>query len=174
MVVNTVTALPFFGGRKGDVNIRGAFLHMAADAAVSVGVVAAGLGIRWTGAAWIDPVASLAIAAVIFGGAWGLLRESFDLSMQAVPEGIDVPGIRDYLAGQPGVDAVHDLHVWALGTTETALTVHLVRPQVADDGRMLKRLQRELHDRFGIGHVTVQVERTADPGFCRQSDPEAL
>ena len=174
VVVNTITALLFVSGRKGDVNIRGAFLHMAADAAVSVGVVVAGLGIRWTDLDWIDPVTSLVIAAVIFWGTWGLLRESFDLSMQAVPRGVDVPGIEGYLQSLSGVEAVHDLHVWALSTTETALTVHLVRPQVGNDDELLKTLQRELHDRFGIEHMTVQIERTDDPDFCRQSDPAAL
>ncbi|NNJ26812.1 cation diffusion facilitator family transporter [Alienimonas chondri] len=178
VVINTATALLFFGGRKGDVNVRGAFLHMAADAAVSVGVVIAGLLIRYTAADWIDPVTSLAIAAVIFMGTWGLLRESFDLSMQAVPKGMDPAAIRRFLLEQTGVEDVHDLHVWALSTTETALTAHLLKPlsseETGDEDAFLHDLTAALHDRFGIEHATVQIERRHDPQLCRQAAPNSV
>ncbi|MFH5805476.1 cation diffusion facilitator family transporter [Alienimonas sp. DA493] len=186
VAINTVTAMLFFAGRKGDVNVRGAFLHMAADAAVSVGVVVAGLLIRWTGADWIDPVTSLVIAAVILIGTWGLLREAFDLSVQAVPAGVDVPAVRKFLLSRPGVTDVHDLHVWAMSSTETALTAHLLKPLPAgDDGGggpgapgdedgFLAELTGALHDRFGIEHATVQIERRYDPRLCRQAEPGSV
>ncbi len=158
VAVNAATALLFFAGRRHDLNVRGAFLHMAADAAVSAGVVAAGLVMRATGWAWLDPAVSLAIVAVITAGTWGLLRESLDLALDAVPAGIDPAAVRAYLAGLPGVAAVHDLHIWGMSTTATALTAHLVRPCGRLDDALLARARRELHDRFGIGHVTIQVE----------------
>ena len=176
VVINTVTALLFFAGRKGDVNVRGAFLHMAADAAVSVGVVFAGLLIRWTGADWIDPATSLVIAAVIFAGTWGLLREAFDLSVQAVPAGQDLAAVRAFLLERPGVADIHDLHVWAMSTTETALTAHLLKPLAGEDDEdtFLAELTGELHDRFGIEHATVQIERRHDPRLCRQARKGSL
>ena len=178
VVINTATAFLFFKGRKNDINIRGAFLHMAADAAVSVGVVVAGLLIRYTGADWIDPVTSLVIAAVIFWGTWGLLRESFDLSMQAAPRGVDVAAVRAFLLDRPGVTDVHDLHVWAMSTTETALTAHLLKPPsgegAGDEDEFLAETTRELHDRFGIEHATIQIERRHDPRLCRQAAPNSL
>ena len=158
VVINTITALLFLSGRHGDLNIRGAFLHMAADAAVSLGVVVAGVVILFTGWVRLDPLMSLVIALVIAIGTWGLLRQSFDLSMDAVPEGIDLREVRDYLAGLPGVVDVHDLHVWGLSTTETALTAHLVKPDATVDDEWLARVSGELHDRFHIGHATVQLE----------------
>ncbi|MFH5804651.1 cation diffusion facilitator family transporter [Alienimonas sp. DA493] len=178
VVINTVTAMLFFAGRKGDVNVRGAFLHMAADAAVSVGVVVAGLLIRWTGADWIDPVTSLVIAAVIFVGTWGLLREAFDLSVQSVPAGVDVPAVREFLLSRPGVEEVHDLHVWAMSSTETALTAHLLKPlsggENGDEDAFLADLTGALHDRFEIEHATVQIERRHDPRLCRQAEPGSV
>ena len=173
VAINTATALLFLKGRERDLNIRGAFLHMAADAAVSLGVVVAGLGIRWTGWSWIDPTTSLVIAAVIFYGTWGLLRESINLAVQAVPEGIDLSEIRDYLAAQPGIQEVHDLHVWAMSTTESALTAHLVKPDPADDDGLLTRAAAELHDRFGIEHTTIQLERRRSAP-CRQAAPDTV
>jgi cobalt-zinc-cadmium efflux system protein len=158
VAVNTVTALLFRRGREADVNIRGAYLHMAADAGVSAGVVAAGVVMQWTGWGWLDPAVSLLIAGVILAGTWGLLRESFDLAVDAVPRGIDAAAVRHYLAGLPGVTDVHDLHVWALSTTETALTVHLVMPGHSAGDDLLARVSREVHDRFGIEHATVQIE----------------
>ena len=159
IAVNTLTALLFLRGSQRDINIRGAFLHMAADAAVSLGVVIAGILMLRTGWAWLDPATSLVIAVVILLGTWGLFRESLDLALDAVPPGIDPQAVHEYLSGLPGVTAVHDLHIWALGTTETAFTAHLVVPDGADHDALLATLSRELHDRFGIEHATVQIER---------------
>lgn len=166
IAINAGTALLFLRGRHDDLNIRGAFLHMAADAGVSLGVVIAGLIIVATGWLWVDPVVSLAIAALIFVGTWGLLRESMDLALDAAPQGTDVAAVRDYLAGLPGVANLHDLHIWAMSTTETALTVHLVLPGVEDTDALLGEIARGLHDRFGIEHVTVQVERQIAANGC--------
>ncbi|WP_152053956.1 cation diffusion facilitator family transporter [Tautonia marina] len=173
VVINTATALLFLKGREGDLNIRGAFLHMAADAGVSLGVVIAGLGIRWTGWNWIDPTTSLIIAAVIFSSTWGLLRESVNLAVQAVPSGIDPSAIRDYLSSLAGVEDVHDLHIWAMSTTEVALTAHLVKPDPVGDDELLTRVADELHDRFGIEHTTLQLERRRAES-CRQAAPGSL
>jgi cobalt-zinc-cadmium efflux system protein len=158
IVVNTVTALLFLRGRKHDLNIRGAFLHMAADALVSAGVVAAGLLILLTGQAWIDPVTSLVIVAVIAWGAWGLFRDSLKMGLLAVPEGIDEAEVRAFLAALPGVAAVHDLHIWPMSTTETAFTAHLVMPGGHPGDAFLHEVAHELEHRFGIHHPTVQVE----------------
>jgi cobalt-zinc-cadmium efflux system protein len=163
-VINLATAMLFWGGRKDDVNARGAFLHMAADAAVSLGVVAAGALILLTGRAWIDPVTSLLIVAVILIGTWGLLRESFDLAMDAAPARIDLDELDSFLRALPGVTALHDVHVWNLSTTETALTAHLVRPEPADRA-FYEAAVKALHDRFGIEHATLQVE-TAPGAEC--------
>ena len=168
VVINTATAMLFLRGRKHDLNLRGAFLHMAADAGVSGGVVAAGLGVYFLGWAWIDPVTSLVIAAVIFVGTWGLLKESMNLAIQAVPEHIDPVDVAGYLAELEGVAEVHDLHIWSISTTETALTVHLVKPHVVNEDEFLCRLKSQLHERFDIGHVTVQIERGGGPA-CDQA-----
>ncbi|HYD25406.1 MAG TPA: cation diffusion facilitator family transporter [Croceibacterium sp.] len=162
IVVNGATALLFAGGRKHDINIRGAFLHMAADALVSVGVVAAGVAILLTGELWIDPLTSLVIVCVIGLGTWGLLRDSVKMGLLAVPDGIDEGAVREYLSGLPGVVAVHDLHIWPMSTTETALTAHLVMPAGYPGGAFLRDVARELDHRFRIGHATVQVETGAD------------
>lgn len=164
IVINTATALLFMSGRKNDLNIRGAFLHMAADAAVSAGVVIAGIAILYTGWNWIDPVVSLVIAAVILIGTWGLLRESVDLALHAVPEGIDPQAVNTYLESLPGVTAVHDLHIWGMSTTEAALTAHLVKPDHSDDDELIARASKELHEHFGIEHTTLQWER--DDSAC--------
>ena len=158
IAVNATTALLFASGRKDDLNIRGAFLHMAADAVVSLGVVIAGLLILVTGWSWLDPVVSLAIAAVILIGTWGLLRDSANLALDAVPDGVDIAAVRAYLAAMPGVIAVRDLHVWAMSTTETALTAHLTIPTVEDHDALLMEMAHELDEHFGIEHVTVQIE----------------
>ena len=167
IVVNTVTALLFMRGRKHDLNIRGAFLHMAADALVSAGVVAAGLLILHTGQTWIDPVTSLAIVAVIAWGAWGLFKDSLRMGLLAVPEGIDGAEVRAFLAALPGVAAVHDLHIWPMSTTETAFTAHLVMPGGHPGDVFLFDVSHELEHRFGIHHATVQVEiGEGDCGVC--------
>jgi cobalt-zinc-cadmium efflux system protein len=165
ILINGATALLFAAGRKGDLNTRGAFLHMAADAAVSLGVLLSGLAIALTGMSWLDPATSLVVAAVILVGTWGLLRESVDLALDAAPQGVDTAGIQRYLGGLPGVGGVHDLHVWALSTTETALTAHLVVPTDQDGDRLLRQVRADLHDRFGIEHATLQLE-TADCDHC--------
>ena len=166
VVLNTATALLFVAGRKRDLNLRAAFLHMAADAAVSAGVVVAAVVMLRTGWMWLDPTVSLVIAAVILVGTWGLLRESVDLALAAVPAGIDPAAVEAYLGGLPGVTAVHDLHIWGMSTTESALTAHLVKPDPRDDDELLARACRELHDRFGIGHATLQWERGGHPAPC--------
>lgn len=158
ILVNGATALLFASGRKHDINIRGAFLHMAADALVSVGVVVAGVAILLTGELLIDPVTSLAIVAVIAWGTWGLLRDSVKLALLAVPDSIDEGAVRAYLEGLPGVAAVHDLHIWPMSTTETALTAHLVMPKGQPGDAFLHEIAHELEHRFHIGHATVQVE----------------
>ncbi|MDI6725710.1 MAG: cation diffusion facilitator family transporter [Smithellaceae bacterium] len=158
-VINGATALLFVSGRRGDLNIRGAFLHMVADAAVSLGVVVAGVAMLLTGWHWIDPAVSLVIAVVILVGTWGLLKASLNLAMDAVPAGIDPQAVKSYLKELPGVQAVHDLHIWGMSTTETALTAHLVKPQTQDDDEIIERASKELHERFGIDHTTLQWER---------------
>jgi cobalt-zinc-cadmium efflux system protein len=157
VVVNGLTALLFLRGRESDANVRGAFLHMAADALVSAGVIVAG-GLIWlTGKAWIDPLASLLVMGVILFGTWDLLKEALHLAMDAVPRSVDVAAVRAALADRPGVCEVHDLHVWPISTTETALTAHLVLPGGADDAFLAETAQL-LRRRFGIGHATLQVE----------------
>ncbi len=160
IVINGVTALLFARGREHDINIRGAYLHMAADAAVSAAVVFAGFVIVWTGQRWVDPVMSLAVAVVILWGSIGLLKESVWMSLAGVPSGIDVDVVEAELAELDGVETVHDLHVWPLSTTETALTAHLVAPHVASTDELVQAARRMLHDRFRIEHCTLQIERT--------------
>jgi cobalt-zinc-cadmium efflux system protein len=166
VVINTLTALLFLKGQKHDLNVRGAFLHMAADAGVSLGVVVAGGVILATGWLWVDPVVSLAIVAVVFVGTWSLLRESMDYAMDAVPKSVDLPGIRSYLEDFENVERIHDLHVWPLSTTEIALTVHLVVDSGALDNAFLLELQQHLHDEFGIEHATIQLESALDETVC--------
>jgi cobalt-zinc-cadmium efflux system protein len=158
IVVNTATALLFLRGREHDLNVRGAFLHMAADAAVSLGVVFAGAAMLYTGWAWLDSAMSLVIAAVIVGGTWGLLRDSANLALHAVPPRIDTALIRGYFSGLAGVAEFHDLHIWGMSTTDTALTVHLVMPGGHPSDRFIAEVADELRLRFGIGHATIQVE----------------
>jgi len=158
IAINGMTALLFRSGRHGDLNARAAFLHLAADAATSAGVVAAGLGIWLTGWQWLDPVTSLAIVSLIVVSTWGLLRESANLALDTVPAHVDRDAIEDYLHGLPGVTAVHDLHIWGLSTTDIALTAHLVRPGKGTDDVLLMDAADELRRRFGIGHSTFQVE----------------
>jgi cobalt-zinc-cadmium efflux system protein len=166
IIVNLSTALLFARGRKGDVNIRGAYLHMAADAAVSAGVVIGGGLILLTGAAWIDPAISLVIVAVILWGTWGLARESLTMALQAVPAGIDADAVEHALAALPGVSRVHDLHIWPMSTTEAALTAHLVMPAGHPGDAFLMDLQHRLAHDFRIDHTTVQIE-LGDGAECR-------
>lgn len=158
IVINTATALLFARGRKHDINIRGAFLHMAADALVSLGVVIAGTIILLTGAWWVDPATSLVIVGVIAAGTWGLLKDSVKMSLQAVPDHIDESEVRAFLEALPGVTAVHDLHIWPMSTTETALTAHVVMPGGYPGGAFLHQVAHELDHLFRIEHTTVQVE----------------
>ena len=167
IAVNGITAWLFMSGRKGDLNIRGAFMHMASDALVAAGVVVAGGLILWTGWHWLDPAISLVISAVIVAGTWSLLRDSVNLSLDAVPEGIDQNAVAACLRGLPGVVEVHDLHIWGLSTTDTALTAHLVRNDGARDDALVRQASAEVRERFGIGHATFQVE---SPEMARSCD----
>ena len=164
IAINTATALMFLRGRHHDLNIRGAFLHMAADALVSLGVVLAGLAILWTGQQWIDPVTSLVIVAVIAWGTWGLARDSIRMALHSVPQGIDEDGVRAFLASLAGVEAVHDLHIWPMSTTETALTAHLVMPGGHPGDTFLHHTAHQLAHDHRIGHVTLQIIHARD---CR-------
>jgi cobalt-zinc-cadmium efflux system protein len=167
IVINGVTAAMFASGRKGDLNIKGAFMHMAADAVIALGVAIAGAVILYTNWLWLDPVASLVIVALIVYGTWGLLRDSVNLALDAVPEGIDVDAIKEYLTSMPTCVEVHDLHVWGMSTTEAALTAHLIMDNPVCDDALLAQMERELHEKFGIEHTTLQVEN-GDPSYpCR-------
>ena len=166
VVINTTTALLFMRGSQEDLNVRGAFLHMASDAAISVAVVIGAAIIALTGLQWIDPVLSLGIAAIIVMGTWGLLRDSVNLALDGAPRGIDVAEVREWLAGLPGVEEIHDLHVWAMSTTETALTAHVIRPANDDGDSFLHSACEGLAHRFNIGHATLQVETDSDTA-CR-------
>lgn len=162
VVINTITALFFMSGQKDDLNIKGAYLHMAADAGVSLGVVVAAIIGMLTGWLLVDPITSLIIVVVIFFGTWSLLKDSMNLALDSVPEGIDMVGIKNYLAGLEPVSQIHDLHVWAISTTEVALSVHLI---VADDNvqkNFLTQIQQQLHNNFGIEHATIQLENEDD------------
>ena len=161
VLINAATALLFMTGRHRDLNIKGAFLHMAADAGVSLGVVLAGLAIKLTGQYWIDPAMSLVIVAVIAIGTWGLLRESIRLALLAVPEGVELERVEHYLASLPDVTAVHDLHIWPMSTTQTALTAHLEMPNGSGGDEFLHNVCQHLHDEFRIEHCTFQIEQNA-------------
>jgi cobalt-zinc-cadmium efflux system protein len=162
VVINGITAWLFMSGRRTDLNIRGAFIHMAADAAISAGVVIAGLAILFTGWEWLDPATSILINVVIVIGTWSLLRESFNLATDAVPAHVDLVAVRKYLAELPEVAAVHDLHVWAMSTTQIALTAHLVMPAIAGGDEFLHHTCEHLHRTFGIEHSTIQIEQNAE------------
>jgi cobalt-zinc-cadmium efflux system protein len=167
--INAITALLFMKGREKDLNIKGAFLHMAADAGVSLGVVFAGLLIVYTNWLWIDPVMSLIIVFVVTVGTWGLLKDSFHLSMDAVPRGIDLKEVGKFLKSINGVEEVHDLHIWAMSTTEIALTAHLVIPDETKDDFFLRKICGELYSRFGIVHSTIQIEKSAQAANCEMN-----
>ena len=174
VVINTLTALLFMRGQKHDANVRGAFLHMAADAAVSGGVVLAGIAILLTGQTWIDPAVSIAITLVIVAGTWSLFRESVDLALDAVPRGVDPDAITASLAAIPGVVEVHDLHVWAASTSEVSLTAHLVVADADGHEAALAAATDLLRDRFQIAHTTIQMEREAVGRACAQRPTEVL
>jgi cobalt-zinc-cadmium efflux system protein len=171
ILINGGTALLFMRGRHGDLNIRGAYLHMAADASVSLGVVIAALLIMATGWLWIDPAISLGIAAVVLVSGWGLMRDSVNLALDAVPRGIELAEVREFLRDLDGVSEVHDLHIWAMSTNETALTAHLVRPAGHDDA-FLHHVCAELSHRFKIHHATLQVEVSS--ATCRLAPAEMV
>ncbi|MGH7434472.1 MAG: cation diffusion facilitator family transporter [Polyangiaceae bacterium] len=173
-VVNGLSALPFAGHGTRDVNVRAAYLHLAGDAGISVAVVVGALVMLRTGWLWIDPALSLTVAALILASTWSLFRRSLNLVLDAVPEGIDIDALREYLAGLPRVREVHDLHVWPLSTTETALTAHLVMPASACGPTFLSDVCRELHDRFEINHPTLQVDPEDAPDPCKLAPEETL
>jgi cobalt-zinc-cadmium efflux system protein len=173
VVINTLTALLFLKGQS-DANVRGAFLHMAADAAVSLGVVLAGAAIALTGATWIDPVTSLVVAAVIVAGTWGLFRESLDLALDAVPRGVEPEAIEAALTALPGVREVHDLQVWGASTSEVSLTVHVVAVDGTDHDRLLADAEAVLRERFRVAHSTIQIEGPAACEQCRQRPADVL
>jgi cobalt-zinc-cadmium efflux system protein len=170
IVINGVTAFLFMSGRKDDLNIKGAFLHMASDALVALGVVIAGAVIMWTGWLWLDPTISLVISVVIVIGTWSLLRDSVNLSLDAVPSGIKSGDVVAFLKQQRGVTTIHDLHIWPMSTTETALTCHCLMPGGHPGDEFLVQLARDLQERFSIGHATIQVE--VDEQIACQFEPD--
>ncbi len=173
MAINLLAAMLFASGRRDDLNVRGAFLHMAADAAVSAGVVAAGLLILLTGQLWLDPLASLLINGVIIAGTWGLLTESLAMSLGAVPAGIAAADVRRFLTGLPGVTALHDLHIWSMSTRDNCLTGHLLMPGGHPGDAFLMNTAEALRERFRIGHVTLQVE-TDEATICALAPDEVV
>lgn len=160
--VNLLSALLFARGSRSDLNLRAAFMHLIADAVVSASVVLAGLAIMLTGLNWIDPVTSLLITLGLAWASWGLLKDSLKMGLLGVPRHVDESGVREYLASLPGVTLVHDLHIWSMSTTESALTAHLVMPGGHPGDAMLREIAHELEDHFGIHHTTIQVEQSAD------------
>ena len=173
VVLNALAAMMFAKGREKDMNIRGAFLHLVGDAAVSAGVVVAGLVVWQTGWSWIDPATSLVVSVVILAGTWRLLREALDLLLDAVPAHIDPEEVEKYLGQLPDVREIHDMHVWSMSTTEVALTAHVVLSWPSAPPAFLASLQHELEDRFGIHHITIQLEDCGANG-CAQASPESL
>lgn len=173
VVINGAAAMMFAKGRESDLNIRGAYLHLVADAAVSAGVVVAGLVVWRTGWGWVDPATSLVVSAIILVGTWKLLREALDLLLDAVPAHIDAADVEKFLATLPTVREVHDLHVWSMSTTEVALTAHLVLPWPAAEPSFLASMQHDLEHRFGIHHITIQFEDCTTVG-CAQASAESL
>ena len=173
VVLNGLAAMMFAKGREGDMNVRGAFLHLVADAAVSAGVVVAGIVVWQTGWSWIDPATSLVVSVIILIGTWSLLREALDLLLDAVPAHVDPEAVETYLGALPEVREIHDLHVWSMSTTEVALTAHLVLPWPTVPPAFLASLQHDLEDRFGVHHITIQLEASgANP--CAQASAESL
>ncbi|MDH3609998.1 MAG: cation diffusion facilitator family transporter [Gammaproteobacteria bacterium] len=174
VMINTATALLFFSSQHDDLNIKAAFIHMAADAGVSLGVVIAGGAIMFTSMLWIDPAISLVIVVVIVISTWGVFRDSFNLAMDGVPKGIDVEEVRNFILQQDGITEIHDLHVWAMSTTQVALTAHLVRDTINVDDQFLHRLSKELHERFKIIHPTIQIESGKQAHLCGQAHHDSV
>ena len=174
VLINAATALMFASGRKGDLNVRAAFAHMASDALVALGVVVAGGVILLTGWNWLDPAASLVIGGLIVWGTWSLMRESLDLALQAVPASVNRAEVLRYLKGLPGVSEVHDLHIWGMSTTENALTAHLVRPGGDLDDSLLRRACADLRERFSVHHATLQIEAGLADHPCDLASTEVV
>ncbi len=174
ILINGFTAFLFMSGRENDLNLKGAYLHMVADAAISAGVVAAALLMSWTGLLWIDPTVSLLICAVIVWGTWDLLRDSVRLALNAVPAGVDMKGVQNFLKHQKGVTQVHDLHIWAMSTTENALTAHLVMPAGHPGDEFLESLSHALEHDFKIHHTTVQIEMGTLADGCRLASDDVV
>jgi len=174
VVINTITALLFLSSQHEDLNIRAAFIHMAADAGVSLGVVIGGIAIMFTGLFWIDSAISLVIVAVIVIGTWGVFRDSFNLALDGVPKGIDVEEVRTFILQQDGISEIHDLHIWAMSTTQVALTAHLVRDTTMIDDNFLYKLSKELQERFNIIHPTIQIESGQQAHLCDQAHHDSV
>lgn len=174
ILINSATALLFARGRKGDINIRGAYLHMVADASVSAAVVMSGFLVGLTQLPWIDPATSLLIVVVIGAGTWALLRDSVNLALDSVPAGIDPKAVQEMLETVPGVSAVHDLHIWGMSTTEVAMTAHIIKEEISDDDAMLNFIAGELKEHHGIAHPTIQIERGNGPTPCPLTDPTTV
>jgi len=174
VLINTATALLFLTSQHEDLNIKAAFIHMAADAGVSLGVVIAGFAILTTGLLWIDPVISLFIVIVIALSTWGVFRDSFNLAMDGVPKGIDIEEVREFILKQDGITEIHDLHVWAMSTTQVALTAHLVRDTTKIDDNFLHYLSKELQDKFKIIHPTIQIESGKQAHLCDQAHHDSV
>ncbi len=168
VVINAATAFLFFSGRKHDLNIKGAFLHMAADAGISFGVVIVGLILTFSNIYWLDPVVSIAIALLIILGTWGLFKDSVNLALDAVPENIDKDGVEKYLNSLQEINSFHDLHIWAMSTTETALTIHIVIEENCNRNEMIEKISEELRHKFKIVHTTIQIEDKEDED-CNQN-----
>jgi cobalt-zinc-cadmium efflux system protein len=174
ILVNGATALMFMSGRNDDLNIKGAFLHMVGDAGISLGVVVGAALTAFTGWLWLDPAISVAIAVAVLWSTWGLARDSINLALDAIPREINHDTVAAYLQTLPGVREVHDLHIWAISTTETALTAHLVRPGAGLDDRMLHEACRQLELRFNIKHATLQIEAGDTELVCRLAPAEIV
>jgi cobalt-zinc-cadmium efflux system protein len=173
-VVNGASALLFMADSKGDLNLRSAFVHLASDAVLALGVAVAGGVIVFTGWLWLDPAVSIVLALTILVGTWSLMKDSLNLMLDAVPEGIDPDKVRRYLAALPGVIEVHDLHIWAMSTTETALTAHVVMPGDSCKPTFLADVCRELHERFAIDHSTLQIDPQEAPTPCALAADDTL
>ena len=174
VVINTITAFLFITDKNKDLNIKAAFYHMAADAGVSLGVVLAGIAIFVTGIYWLDPVVSLLIVFAIILGTWSLLKDSFNLAMDGVPKDIDPDEVRNFILSQNDVKEIHDLHIWAMSTTQVALTAHIVRDTSTIDDQFLHTLCKDLEDKFGIVHPTIQIETGHEKHLCEQAHPDSL